>query len=115
MIRCKSSPCARGLREVCSTDELPSASIQNPARRFVICFLNCASARRFPFEDGFRLAEGRSATAEDVIEQLERFVSEERMARMRQAGFIHVMLPVQGSVLGSLSTSALPSSRVHCA
>jgi len=41
--------------------------------------------RRFPFEDGFKLQEGRTATAEQVIEQLERFVSEDRMARMRQA------------------------------
>ena len=41
--------------------------------------------RRFPFEDGFRLQEGRTATAEQVIQQLERFVIEERMARMRQA------------------------------
>ena len=40
---------------------------------------------RFPFEDGFNLQEGRTATAEQVIEQLERFVSEDRMARMRQA------------------------------
>ena len=40
---------------------------------------------RFPFEDGFKLQEGSMATAEQVIEQLERFISEERMARMRQA------------------------------
>ena len=70
---------------------------------------------RFPFEDGFRLGDGRTATAAEVIEQLSSIISDERLDRMRQV-LSSVTLHANGLpvTLSIISTGPLLSNWFTC-